>query len=139
MASSMGSGGIDGMQELIDKLDKLGAVKNKVAGRALKAGADIVNARQQNIAPFKTGGGLGQISTSRVKTSGTKSKYIQVGLIYGFDWEKGRGVYFQHYGFHNKRQNRYYPPKLWMDKAFEQTQEEAGQAMLNIIKKELEL
>lgn len=131
-------GRVEGFDELIAKLDKMGAAGNTVANRALKAGAEIIVAQQKKDGFHRTGAGANELSVGSIRTAkASKNKYVQIGIGKGTSWDNVRGVYFQHHGYHNTRNGRYYAGSLWMDKSFNKVKNAAAAATVAVLKKEL--
>lgn len=130
---------VKGMEELVQKLESMGKVANKVSTDALKAGGTVIVNRQKSDAPHLTGEGQKALKVGRIRTAKSKNKYVQIGIPDGDTWMKAKGIYFQHYGFYNHRAKRYIAGTLWMDKAMEAVATQATDAMMSVLEKGLDL
>lgn len=130
---------IEGMDELITKLDRLGQDGAKIGNKGLKAGAKVILEYQREYAPTDSERGKKALKATSVKTSAIKNKYIQIGILKSAPWESIRGIYFQNYGYKNKRTGRYHAPTLWVDKAFAAARSKAQAALKDSVQRELKL
>lgn len=120
---------IDGMDELMSKLEQMGNKGKAIEEKALNEGADhLVNQFKAN-APVDTGQGRDSITKSKVE-GGT----IKVG-----PGNKGFYLRFGEFGFLNKRVNRRIPPRPWMGPTFEKNRSQVMNKMTDVTKRELGL
>lgn len=147
---SKGSFRVEGFEQLTQKLERMGQAGNKIANTALKESGEIIVKQQQKDAPRHPGSpsrgkakhGYEGLQVGKIKTAkASKNKYVQIGINgSGYDyWDTVAGVYFQHHGYHNHWNGRYYAGSLWMDKTFEKTKDKAAKVMIDHLKKELDL
>jgi len=130
---------VEGFDELLKKLESMGSVGGTIENRALKVGAEIIVEEQKRNAPKDTQDGSKELKVGNIRTAKSKNKYVQVGIPPGVDWDKAKGIYFQHHGYKNHRTGRYHAATLWMDKSFIKAKEKAMSAMLSVLEKELKL
>lgn len=76
---------IEGMQELIDKIDRLGAVGNKVANKALKTAGNKVKKVEMEVAKerhkeYSEDVGYKELKTHGIKKRRSGGKAIDIGL-----------------------------------------------------------
>nr|DAW54702.1 MAG TPA: hypothetical protein [Caudoviricetes sp.] len=142
------------MQELIDYFEKIG--NSKAPKKGLRKAGDHVLKVEKDVAnnihyKYATGAGVDQLKRSKVR-SYKKKAFIDVGLKGKMsDWEKAKGLYFNHYGFfHNgwhkdgTAKNRkktgidgkYITGSRWMDKAFDKSKEKAYEILKDEMLKE---
>ena len=69
---------IDGMENLLAEIEKLGKAGSKIENRALKEAGDVVKESIQNETPRRTGKLKSSIEVSRVKTKGG-IKQVEIG------------------------------------------------------------
>lgn len=130
---------IEGLEELVKKLETMGTAANKVSNTALKAGGTIIVEQQKKDAPKKTHKGANALKLGRIRTAKSKNKYVQIGIPDGETWMIAKGIYFQHYGFYNHVAKRYIAATLWMDKSVEKVADQATEAMIGVLEKGLKL
>ena len=144
-----GSLRVEGFEQLVQKLERMGQAGNKIANTALKESAKIVVDEQKKDAPRHSGSpsrgkkqhGYEGLQVGKIRTAkASKNKYVQIGINgKGYDyWDIVAGVYFQHYGYHNHWNGRYYAGSLWMDKSFNKVKDKAAKVMIDHLKKELD-
>ena len=146
---SKGAFRVEGFEQLVQKLERMGQAGNKIANTALKEAGEIIVQQQKQDAPRHPGKpsrdkkqhGYEGLQVGRIRTAkASKNKYVQIGINgSGYDyWDTVAGVYFQHHGYHNHRNGKYYAGSLWMDKSFNKAKDRAAQVMINHLKKELD-
>ena len=126
-----------GFDELESKLDALGKVGDKVEKTATKEGAKVVLDHFKNNAPADSGKSrkaLKVTSTKKFK-SGTWSR---VG-INASNWEKCKGLYFQHYGYTHWKSGKQVNTNVgWMTKEFSKVEDKARNVIIREAQKELD-
>lgn len=130
---------VEGFDELIKRLESMGKSGGNIENKALKVGAAIIVEEQRKNAPKDTSNGAKELQVGSIKTAKSKNKYVQVGITPGVNWDKAKGIYFQHHGYRNHRTNKYHAATLWMDKSFLKAKEKAMGEMLSILQRELNL
>ena len=135
----MSSFEVQGMEQLVKKLETMGSASNKISNSALQAGGKIIVNAQKSDAPKRTGTGADALKVGKIRTAKSKNKYVQIGIPDGETWMKAKGIYFQHYGFYNHVAKRYIAGTLWMDKSMERVAGSATSTMIEVMKKGLDL
>lgn len=145
---------VRGLQELIDQLHKMGGAVNKVGGKALRDAGDVVKEAQKKEAEkthdkYSEEIGYKQIKRFPVRGKREGRKTIDIGIkssrnnsksgSRNSDWDKQKGLYFNHYGFVHNRSGKYITGSRWMDKAFEKSQDEAYEKIKKTLIKEMGL
>ena len=91
---------VDGLDELLETTLSLGDIGKKLEvssfKRALKPSVEII----KRYAPEDSGDGKKYIKASKIKKYESGSIWGQMG-INSNNWEKTKGIYFQHYGYDN--------------------------------------
>lgn len=136
---------ISGIDELINKLEKIGRAGKTVANKALKEAGRVVVAQQKIDAPRHKGGpsngktkhGGDALKVGRIRTSKSKNSYVQIGITDAKVWEYAKGIYFQHHGFYNHRAKKYIAGSQWVTKSFKKVKKEAAKVMKDALKKEI--
>lgn len=78
---------VEGMENLLAEIERLGREGSKIENRALKEAGDAVKTSIQNEAPIRSGKLKGSITVSRVKSKGG-IKQVEVG-------PEGKDVYYK--------------------------------------------
>ena len=149
---------ITGVQELVDYYDKL--IDTKPTKKSLRQAAKIVKTEEKKQAKeihdtYSKDVGNKYVKQLPVKMYKTKG-YVHIGLKStggGSDWDKWKGLYFNHYGFYHNaykssktRKNRirgnteackYIAGSRWMDTAFEKSVDRAYDKMQKVLREEL--
>lgn len=136
---------MEGFDALVNKLETLGKVGNKVANAGLKEAAKVIVAQQKIDAPRHQNGpsngknkhGADALKAGKIVTAKSKNKYVQIGIVDSDVWEYAKGVYFQHHGFYNHRAKKYIAGSQWMDKSFEKAKNKARNVLISHLEKEL--
>lgn len=134
---------VKGMQDLIDYFEKI--QNTRAPKKALRKAGDHVLEVEKKVArrehrKYATGQGAEELKRSSIRRY-KKQDFIDVGIKDGkSDWEKIKGLYFNHYGFYhngwskngtaeNRKKNgvrgKYIAGSRWMDKAFDESKEQA--------------
>lgn len=136
---------VSGMQELIDHFDKMNNLK--APKKALVEAGKHIKEVEQKTALEKHKKYSKNIGNKYIKAfpvrSYKKSLFIDIGLRSagaGAEWDKIKGLYFNHYGFYhngwnnegtrenrikNGRTGKYIAGSRWLDTAFERGKEKA--------------
>lgn len=144
-----------GMQELVDRLDKMQQVGTKIGNKALNSGGDVVKKAEIKQAEkhnkWSKGVGVKEIKKFRPKASKSGKRVIDVGLRSSLgsgkynkesrsdQWDKVRGLYFNNYGFYHNITGEYIAGSNWIGKAYEESADAAYEAIRNEVLKELNL
>ena len=152
-----------GMQQLVDKLEKMQDAGNKIANTALqKAGevikeAEVEEAKKHN--KYSQDVGWKEIKKYRVRVSKKGTKVIDIGLkasrtasqkkkeakakasgaARATHWDKIRGIYFNNYGFYHNRTGEYIAGSNWMGKAYDKSADEAYEIIRQQLITEMDL
>ena len=136
---------IDGLDNLIGKLETMGRAGSNAANKGLKKAGKIIVAQQKLDAPRHKGGpangkskhGADALKVGPIRTSKSKNKYVQIGIVDSAVWEYAKGVYFQHHGFYNWVSKRYIAGSQWMDKSFEKAKSQSAKILIDALEREL--
>lgn len=134
---------VKGMQDLIDYFDKI--QNTRAPKKALRKAGDHVLDVEKKVATrehrtYATGQGAQELKRSAIR-SYKKQDFVDIGIKNkDVDWQKAKGLYFNHYGFYhngwskkgtakNRKKNgvrgKYIAGSRWMDKAFDESKEQA--------------
>lgn len=129
---------IEGFDDLLGTLDKLGKVGDRVGIDAVKEGLKIVTEELGSSAPKKTGKSAKGLRIIRVKNYKSGNVWGKTGID-GKNWEQCKGLYYQNYGYENHINNKMVTKNVgWLVKAFEKSKDKASSAMINKVSKELD-
>lgn len=145
-----------GMQELVDRLEKMQSIGTKIGNKALNNGGNIVRKAEIEQAKkhdkWSKGIGVNEIKKYRPKTSKSGKRVVDIGLKGSMSsnkksnsdsrstqFDKIRGLYFNNYGFYHNITGEYIAGSNWIGKAYEESADEAYEAIKNEILKELNL
>lgn len=134
-----------GMQELIDKLNKYHDAPKRVGTKAVKQAGELMlkyeqnTARQMHSKDRSTGKGAAALKVGRVKSYSSGSKFVGVGFTKDMigKWDDIKGLYFNHYGYHNNRGGKYIAGSNWLGVAFEKGSNSCYEIMKSVIIAEL--
>lgn len=125
----------DGFDELLNKLQDLGQVGNKLGKEALNAGAKVVLEQQKKDAPRSDNNDHGADYLEITKN--TKS-LTQVGFTKD-NWKFTKGLWFSNWGFvHYKSKKPVTPHVGWMFSSFGKCQKEAKDEIVKVLGKEID-
>lgn len=139
---------IDGLDNLIGKLETMGRAGSNAANKGLKKAGKIIVNQQKLDAPRHKGGpangkskhGGDALKVGSVRTAkASKNKYVQIGIVDSAVWEYAKGVYFQHHGFYNHISKRYVAGSQWFNTSFEKSKKAAAAVLMKCLKEELKL
>lgn len=131
---------LKGIDKLVEDLNRLGDVGNKIGKKAVVEGAKIVLDQQIKDAPRDEDNkhGADNLKVTKIKRYKTGTWVGRVGID-SSNWEETKHLYFQHYGFeHYKNGERVDPHLGWMDDSFKKIKERAENTMIEIANKELD-
>ena len=134
---------VRGMRELIDHFEKQANVK--VSKTALKkAGEHVLEVERQVASSTHNKWSRGNVGVENLRKFPIRSyqgcAFIDIGIKGAkTDWDKIRGLYFNHYGFHHNKSGQYIAGSRWMDKAYEDSVEKAQKILSEEMLKELDL
>lgn len=128
---------LSGFDELIDKLDKLENVGDKVKRTAVKKGAEIVLKHFKNSAPADTRNSRRSLKVTSTKKFKNGDTWSQVGIDRS-NWNKTKGLYFQNYGYVHKRSGKKINKHVgWVSKEFKKVEGQASKVIEQEVKNEL--
>lgn len=128
---------LSGFDELIDKLDKLENVGDKVKRTAVKKGAEIVLKHFKNSAPADTRNSRRSLKVTSTKKFKNGDTWSQVGIDRS-NWCKTKGLYFQNYGYVHKRSGKKINKHVgWVSKEFKKVEGQASKVIEQEVKNEL--
>ena len=152
-----------GMQELVDKLDKMSVAGQKISTKTLnKAGnivkkAEIQRAKKHN--KYSQNVGWKEIKKFSVKRNKNGARVVDIGIKGSVtksqkrkdleaqkrgdsrptQWDRIRGLYFNNYGFYHNITGEYIAGSDWFGKAYEDSADEAYGVIRQELLKELDL
>lgn len=154
---------IKGMQELIDKLQKMEDAGNKIANSALREAGEVVKSAEVEEAKkhnkYSEDVGWKEIKKYNVKLSKKGTKIIDIGLkgsqtpsqkkkdakakasgvARATHWDKIKGLYFNNYGFYHNITGEYVAGSNWLGKAYDKSVDDAYEIIRQKLIKEMEL
>lgn len=154
---------IKGMQELIDKLQKMEDAGNKIANSALREAGEVVKSAEVEEAKkhnkYSEDVGWKEIKKYNVKLSKKGTKIIDIGLkgsqtpsqkkkdakakasgvARATRWDKIKGLYFNNYGFYHNITGEYVAGSNWLGKAYDKSVDDAYEIIRQKLIKEMEL
>lgn len=120
---------LEGVDELIAKLNAIGANVNTLSNKALKAGAEPIFSEMVANAPVRTGKAKAELKIGKVKTK-NGIKYLLIGLDKG-DISKAFYLKFSEFGTSKM------PAKPFMGPAYEQKKTQALENIRKVLKEGL--
>lgn len=146
---------VNGMQQLINQLDKLGKVGDKHGNTALKSAAEVVRAKEVEVAKrthskYSEDVGWKELKAYPIKKGRKYGKIVQVG-IKGSEsstgangsrttyWDRIKGLWFNNYGFVHNRSGTYIAGTNWIQTAYDESVDEAYAKIREEIEKGLDL
>jgi HK97 gp10 family phage protein len=120
---------LEGMDELLRQIDKLGSKAEQTKNKALEEAGDFLKERIKANVPVRTGNLQKNIVRSEVKDG-----KVEVGAS-----PDGFYGYFLEFGFFNKRVKRRIPPRPFVGPAFEANKKAIRDKMATVIKRGLGL
>ena len=133
---------LSGFDELVNDLNNLGAIGNKIGKQAIEEGAKIVLEQQKKDAPRDKNDskhGADKLDITEIK------KYAKSGTVVGRvgissdNWEFTKGLYFNHYGFEHYKSGKMVNVNVgWMNDSFKKCKEKAAKVMIDIASKEID-
>ena len=133
---------LSGFDELVNDLNNLGAIGNKIGKQAIEEGAKIVLEQQKKDAPRDKNDskhGADKLDITEIK------KYAKSGTVVGRvgissdNWEFTKGLYFNHYGFEHYKSRKMVNVHVgWMNDSFKKCKEKAAKVMIDIASKEID-
>lgn len=131
-----------GFDELMNDLKNLGNVGNKIGRQAVQEGAQIVLKQQKSDAPRDANSnnhGSDELNIAKIKKYAKSGTVVARIGITSENWEKVKGLYFNHYGFEHHISGKFVAPHVgWMNDSFKKCKEKAAKTMLDIASSEID-
>lgn len=131
-----------GFDDLINDLNNLGAIGNKIGKKAVEEGAKIVLEQQKKEAPRDADDnehGADKLDITEIK------KYSKSGTVVGRvgisaeNWEEAKHLYFQNYGYELWKNGKMVNTHVgWIDDSFKKCKDKATEKMIEIAKQEID-
>ena len=131
-----------GFDDLINDLNNLGAIGNKIGKQAVEEGAKIVLEQQKKDAPRDVNDsnhGADKLDITEIK------KYSKSGTVVGKvgisaeNWEECKHLYFQNYGYELWKNGKMVNTHVgWIDDSFKKCKDKATEKMIEIAKQEID-
>lgn len=130
-----------GFDELINDLNNLGNIGNKIGKKAVEEGAKIVLEQQKKDAPRDADKehGADKLDITEIK------KYAKSGTVVGKvgisseNWEEAKHLYFQNYGYELWKNGKMVNTHVgWIDDSFKKCKDKASKVMIDIASKEID-
>lgn len=131
-----------GFDELVNDLNNLGTIGNKIGKQAIEEGAKIVLEQQKKDAPRDVNNskhGADKLDITEIK------KYSKSGTVVGKvgisaeNWEEAKHLYFHNYGYELWKNGKMINTHVgWMDDSFKKCKERATKVMIDIASKEID-
>lgn len=136
---------VEGMQELVDKLQHLQKIPNKVGNKVLRDAGDYVKEVEVETAKrthhlYSKDVGWKEIKRLGIRSYKSGNKYVDIGVrAKGADWEKIKGLVYNNYGFRHVKTGRYIVGSNWIRHAYEDSSEQAYKIIRDGLIKEMGL
>ena len=131
-----------GFNELINDLNNLGNIGNKIGRQAVEEGAKIVLEQQKKDAPRDADDndhGADKLDITEIK------KYSKSGTIVGKvgisadNWEEAKHLYYQNYGYELWKNGEMVNVHVgWIDDSFKKVKDKASEKIIEIAKQEID-
>lgn len=131
---------VDGLNNLINTLDELGTVGDRIGKKAVRAGLNIVLKQQKSDAPRakNTKNSWKCLKIKKLKKYKGGTVWGSAGLG-GDDWEKWKGLYYQHFGYiHNLSGEKITKHVGWMNESFEKAKQKAENEIIKVAIQEVD-
>lgn len=131
---------IEGLDNLLDDLGRLGDVGKKVGKKAVQNASKIVLNQQKKDAPRSDDEehGADKLKVTQIKTYKTGTCVGKIGID-SSNWEDTKGLWFQNFGFeHYKSGKRVEPHVGWMRQSFDKVKEETYKSIENEVLSEID-
>ena len=131
-----------GFDDLINDLNNLGAIGNKIGKQAVEEGAKIVLEQQKKDAPRDADDnehGADKLDITEIK------KYAKSGTVVGKvgisaeNWEEAKHLYFQNYGYELWKNGKMINTHVgWIDDSFKKCKDKATKVIIDVASKEID-
>lgn len=130
----------NGFDELINDLNNLGAIGNKIGKKAVEEGAKIVLEQQKKDAPRDADDnehGADKLDITEIKNSKSGTIVGKVGIS-AENWEDCKHLYFQNYGYELWKNGKMVNAHIgWIDDSFKKCKDKASEKIVEIAKQEI--
>lgn len=133
---------VNGLDELMSRLEQLGDVGKKVGKKAINEGLKVFLDGMKQDAPIDQDNSRSKLVIQNVKVNKDGAAWGSVG-IGKKNWNSTRQLWYQHWGYRNFGWN--FDGKLkitnnvgWLDKSYEKSKAAAEQKTTSILKKEID-
>ena len=131
-----------GFDELINDLNNLGNIGNKIGKQAIEEGAKIVLEQQKKDAPRDVNNskhGADKLDITEIK------KYSKSGTVVGKvgisaeNWEEAKHLYFNNYGYELWKNGKMINTHVgWIDDSFKKCKDKAAKVIIDVASKEID-
>lgn len=129
-----------GFDDLLNDLNNIGNVGNKISRKAIEEGTKIVLEQQKKDAPKSDDNdhGADKLKVTDIKRYSSGTVVGKVGID-SSNWDDVDHLYYQHYGFELWKNGERVDPHLgWMDDSFKKIEGKASEEMIKIISSEID-
>ena len=130
-----------GFDELINDLNNLGNIGNKIGKKAVEEGAKIVLEQQKKNAPRDADNehGADKLDITEIKKYAKSSTVVAKVGISSENWEEAKHLYFQNYGYELWKNGKMVNTHVgWIDDSFKKCKDKATEKMIEIAKQEID-
>lgn len=132
---------LQGFDELIDDLNNLGTIGNKIGRQAVGEGAKIVLHQQKSDSPRdanKNDHGADKLKVTQIKRYKNGTTVGKVGID-STNWQETKHLVFQHYGFEHYKSKELVDVHIgWMNDSFKKCKDKASEVIIDIASKEID-
>ena len=130
-----------GFDELLNDLNNLGTIGNKIGKKAVEEGAKIVLEQQKRDAPRSDDNdhGADNLDIAEIKKYAKSGTCVARIGITNENWESTKGLYFNHYGFEHYKSGEMVNKHIgWMTDSFKKCKEKASKVIIDVASKEID-
>lgn len=130
-----------GFDELINDLNNLGNIGNKIGKKAVEEGAKIVLEQQKKNAPRDADNehGADKLDITEIKKYAKSGTVVAKVGISSENWEEAKHLYFQNYGYELWKNGKMVNTHVgWIDDSFKKCKDKATEKMIEIAKQEID-
>lgn len=130
---------ISGIDDLINDLNNLGDIGNKVGKKAIEEASKFVLEQQKKDAPKSDDNDHGSDSLKVTKIKRFKGGVAGKIGIDSTNWDKVDHLYYQHYGYEHYKNGERVEVRLgWMDDSFKKIEGQVSEIIIENVKSELD-
>lgn len=133
---------LSGFDELINDLNNLGNIGNKIGKQAVEGASKIILQQQKKDAPRDADNskhGAEALEVTEIKKYSKSGTTVAKIGISSDNWEKTDHLYFHHYGYELWKNGQMINTHVgWMDDSFNKCKDKADKAMIDIVQKEID-